>query len=245
MIQHFQIAVQQADGTPVPSFWAYRLYAALLERVSDSFAALLHEPGYNGLSQYLLYHRETKQTTWEVSLVDNDAIASAAPVLEALDVLRLHEGDVLLGEKKIGTPLRPNDLWETAMRKPDADRVSLLFPNTTSFKSNGKYVIFPEERLLIQSLINRWNTAFPQTAMRDEDAVRLLNQGVFIRDYRLKSSRYRLKQTAIPGFSGELIVEARLSAPMMELWKTLLEFAPYCGIGIKTTLGMGGVLVCS
>ena len=31
--------------------------------------------------------------------------------------------------------------------------------------------------------------------------------------------------------------------PLLELWNALLSFAPYGGIGIKTTLGMGGVSV--
>lgn len=35
----------------------------------------------------------------------------------------------------------------------------------------------------------------------------------------------------------------RLALPLLELWNALLSFAPYGGIGIKTTLGMGGVSV--
>ena len=31
--------------------------------------------------------------------------------------------------------------------------------------------------------------------------------------------------------------------PLLELWNALLSFAPYGGIGIKTSLGMGGVAV--
>ena len=52
-----------------------------------------------------------------------------------------------------------------------------------------------------------------------------------------------IKNTRIPGFVGSAVVEARLALPLLELWNALLSFAPYGGIGIKTTLGMGGVSV--
>ena len=31
------------------------------------------------------------------------------------------------------------------------------------------------------------------------------------------------------------------NAKLQEIWQLLLRFAPYVGVGIKTTLGMGGV----
>lgn len=48
-----------------------------------------------------------------------------------------------------------------------------------------------------------------------------------------------LKETKISGFRGTVTLSARLSPPLLELWRILLAFAPYAGIGIKTSLGMG------
>ena len=67
--------------------------------------------------------------------------------------------------------------------------------------------------------------------------------GLRIRDYSLHTVTYHIKNTCIPGFVGSAVVEARLALPLLELWNALLSFAPYGGIGIKTTLGMGGVSV--
>lgn len=72
-----------------------------------------------------------------------------------------------------------------------------------------------------------------------------METGVHIVDYRLHTSRYHIKNTKIPGFSGIVTLESRLPAPLEEIWKLLVRFAPYCGIGIKTTLGMGGVSLLS
>jgi CRISPR-associated endoribonuclease Cas6 len=57
----------------------------------------------------------------------------------------------------------------------------------------------------------------------------------------LHTTRYPMKQVRLPAFQGRISIETRLPAPMMALWTTLYSFAPYAGIGVKTTLGMGGV----
>ncbi len=69
----------------------------------------------------------------------------------------------------------------------------------------------------------------------------MLTAGLTISRYRLHSQEYRIKGQRINGFSGSVEIYAKLSPPMQELWKLLLEFAPYGGIGIKTALGMGAV----
>jgi len=54
------------------------------------------------------------------------------------------------------------------------------------------------------------------------------------------TTRYLLKETRIPAFQGNVTIEARLAPPLLELWNALLSFASHGGVGIKTTLGMGG-----
>lgn len=67
-----------------------------------------------------------------------------------------------------------------------------------------------------------------------------LQQGLHIVDYNLHTTRYLLKETRIPAFQGNVTIEARLAPPLLELWNALLSFASHGGVGIKTTLGMGG-----
>ena len=119
----------------------------------------------------------------------------------------------------------------------------IVFHNTASFKSNGIYQIFPTVSLILQNLLQRWNEFFPEMLLEDDDAIQMLTNNLRIRSYRLKSSTYRLKQSSIPGFCGEIVISSKLSPPMLELWKMLLIFSEYAGIGIKTALGMGGVSI--
>ena len=100
-----------------------------------------------------------------------------------------------------------------------------------------------QEFLLLPSLVLHWNTAFPDCQLSDPDALDAILCGLRILDYNLHTVSYPIKNTCIPGFVGSAVVEARLGLPLLELWNALLSFAPYGGIGIKTTLGMGGVSV--
>ena len=130
-----------------------------------------------------------------------------------------------------------------AAREDPASRTRLWFRTPCAFKQAGRYAIYPQEFLLLQSLVLHWNTAFPDCQLSDPDALDAILCGLRILDYNLHTVSYPIKNTRIPGFVGSAVVEARLALPLLELWNALLSFAPYGGIGIKTTLGMGGVSV--
>ena len=130
-----------------------------------------------------------------------------------------------------------------AARENPASRTRLWFRTPCAFKQAGRYAIYPQEFLLLQSLVLHWNTAFPDCQLSDPDALDAILRGLRILDYNLHTVSYPIKNTRIPGFVGSAVVEARLALPLLELWNALLSFAPYGGIGIKTTLGMGGVSV--
>lgn len=130
-----------------------------------------------------------------------------------------------------------------AAREELASRTRLWFRTPCAFKQAGRYAIYPQEFLLLQSLVLHWNTAFPDCQLSDRMRWTPSCAGCASRDYSLHTVSYPIKNTRIPGFVGSAVVEARLALPLLELWNALLSFAPYGGIGIKTTLGMGGVSV--
>ena len=119
----------------------------------------------------------------------------------------------------------------------------IQFRSAASFKQNGRYVIFPQEKLILQSLVNRWNSFCEEYPLCDPDALCMLESGIYIRDYALKSVRYHLKNVYIPAFVGKVTLDSRLPVPLAELWHAILLWADYSGIGIKTALGMGGANV--
>lgn len=164
MIGQYCFALRSADGAPIPSMMAYRLYGWLLEQLPEDIGRQMHEQGEKPLSQYIRYDKAENRTLWVVSVFQGELYELLEPVLESISCIALRQ---------------------TTLQAALLDK--------RCFASAQEFVL-----------------------------------------YTLKSAR-------IPGFSGHLTLSSSLSAPMQEVRNLLLVFSTLCGIGIKTTLGMGGV----
>ncbi len=241
MITQYRFALKGSN--PLRSAAAYHLYAWLLAQLPCEFGDLLHEQGETPLSQFLYYDRQLQCMVWVVNLLGEETEQSLSAVLCRCPEIILREGRFIAQTLTVTSFDTPEDFLICARKKPQLRLSTLNIVTPAAFKQQGRYTIFPSERLLLQSLLMKWNRSFPDYPMEDEDALRMLEEGLHITDYRLRSVRYPLKQTKVAGFQGELRLEAKMSPPIAELWNILKEFSAYSGIGIKTTLGMGGVLL--
>lgn len=237
MITQYKIALGAVANHRLYSDSAYRLYAYLLEQLPFDEADWLHESGV--VCQFLTYEKEKQRYLWTLNLLSDETAQVLRPVLDGLQVVTIENQSFPVLEQTL-EEIRLEDLMARGREETDR-RTSVRFCTLTAFKQNGRYVIFPQERLILQSLILRWNEVFPQCPLEDEDAFQALLSGLHIVDYRLSTSRFLLKGVRIPGFTGSCLIEAKLALPLLELWNTLVAFANYAGIGIKTGLGMGGV----
>ncbi|MCD7858628.1 MAG: CRISPR system precrRNA processing endoribonuclease RAMP protein Cas6 [Firmicutes bacterium] len=238
----FLLSNRDQPEARIPASQAYALYAWLLSQLPEEVGDVLHQQGETPLAQHLHYDFKKKETIWILTFLADWLTEAAEPALSGISCVPLHSGPLyaqLLSCHEV--PSAPELIEQT--RQISLERYTtwnLLSP--VSFRQNNRYVIFPQERLILQSLIAKWNLSFPKYSLEDADAFHALEAGIRIVDYRLHTCRYSLKNTKIPGFSGSMTMESRLPAPLEEIWKLLTLFAPYCGLGIKTTLGMGGVL---
>ena len=242
MIEQLQFSLRTAETPRLPSAWAYRIYGWLMSQLPADTAARLHEQGEHPLSQSLCFDAAAQTSVWTLNLLDEALAAQVRPLLAGCTTLKLHGAPLqmeLLGSRSVENGLQ----LLLAAREDSASRTRLWFRTPCAFKQAGRYAIYPQEFLLLQSLVLHWNTAFPDCQLSDPDARDAILCGLRIRDYSLHTVTYHIKNTCIPGFVGSAVVEARLALPLLELWNALLSFAPYGGIGIKTTLGMGGVSV--
>lgn len=239
MITQHQLVLHTPDQRPIPAVWAYRLYAWLLNRLSREEGDWLHRTGEHPISHYLSYDKEAGQTVWSVNLLCTELEERLSNPLMETSAIDLHGCAISVERQTIHQIPSPEALILQG-REQCRKRVEIRFLTPTAFKQAGRYAIFPQEKLLLQSLLNRWNYLCPDYPLTDEDAVSALLEGIHIVDYALRTTRYRMKDTAIPGFCGKIQVEAKLPLPLLELWGALVCLAPYSGVGIKTTLGMGG-----
>jgi len=58
MIHQYQFALVAPDGQRISPFWAYRLYAWLLEQIPAAYGAFLHQQRETPIAQYLCYQPE-------------------------------------------------------------------------------------------------------------------------------------------------------------------------------------------
>ena len=66
--------------------------------------------------------------------------------------------------------------------------------------------------------------------------------GLLCRHLQLHDEPYVIKKGEVTGFVGSIVLDNRLDGFHRQLADALLEFSSFAGIGIKTSLGMGGVL---
>lgn len=231
MIHSYQFRL----SAPLPATAAYPLYAAMLERAPREFAARLHESTVTPVSQYV------RGDLWQVSLFGAGSIETLSPILEGLDEVFLRRYRTRVTLEQAG--FRRIDSVDDLLEHPVWDRGSLSFRTPTAFKSAGVYQLLPTQRLVLQSLILKWNGCFGDVCPIEDDGggLEALAEGLCYRSLRLDSTEFAMKHTRIPGVLGQIAFENRLSGFHKQLANALLAFGTYSGVGIKTTLGMGGL----
>lgn len=240
MLSQYTLTFQTECPTPRQE-WAYPLYASLLERLPASVGIRQHDGERTGVSQFVRCVGDGR-LVWQVSLLGEEAEEIFAPILEEMDccTLRREHATLRLRQRRV---LRISAV-EELLSRPYPARRQLRFVTPTAFKSRKAYDVLPTPERIMQSLIRRWNVCIPQCPIEDEDGE---GTAMLARDLRccglqLRDCGYSLKGQVIPGTVGTMTLENRHSGFTAQLAHGLLTFAAFSGVGIKTTLGMGGVL---
>ena len=241
MLTQYRLTLKP-EGLPQPRpELAYRLYATLLAQSPSAFAETAHEDTVTPVSQFLTL-RDQGALLWTVNLLGERSEAALADVLDSLERLELERGGrVLVTERSRKSIPDADTLFALAERCGSLHRLEFRTP--TAFKSRGQYLNLPTTRLVLQSLIRKWNGSVTECPIEDEDGEGLdaLAAGIICRGFRLSDRAYHLKGSTIPGFIGNLVLENRLDGFHRLLANALFLFSAFAGVGIKTTLGMGGV----
>jgi len=225
--------------------WAYDIYSALMEKLAPEAADQLHNDGIKPVSHYLLPRSSDKpaEITWIINLLGKETVDKLFPVIASLEAIHLrhYETELKVQEIIAGPLVREKDFVASHLLRDDCssiNQLSILSPS--SFKSNGEYQIFPTAELIIKSAVQKWNAFAGETVVDDQEALEHLIDHSRIISYALKSSNYRVKGVRIPGFTGHVNLEVRGPLPLVRLYNLLINFLAYSGVGIKSSLGMGG-----
>ena len=240
IVQHC-LTLQYPDTSSFYADWAYRLYAALLTDADSSFADRLHEDGATPVRHYLRPTEDRLGLRWNVTLFGDDCAAALSPLIERRTdfILDGYETPLAVTGRSVRVMPHVSDFLETVT---DGD-IRLRFWTPTAFKSRGEYTCLPTVRLIVQSLLRKWNACMGDELPLDEDETDLLADGLTCSRYHVQGVPFRLKGNKIPGFVGAMTFGNRLEGEARAHAALLLHFADYAGVGIKTALGMGGTEV--
>ena len=210
------------------------LQGVIMENIDNEYADILHTQGYNPYSQYV-YTKDNK-VIWCINTLDEKAYDDKFNEF----TIKNRETPIKVIEKRLQKKSKNSFLEEFYNVKGDK-YYNIQFITPTSFKSNGRYMIFPDLRLMYKSLMKKYSAASTDMDMYDEDTLERLIESSEITRYRLQSTVFPLEGVVIPSYKGSLSIRLNGNDTISRYARLLFSFGEYSGIGIKSSIGMGAL----
>ena len=121
--------------------------------------------------------------------------------------------------------------------------VNIQFLTPTTYKVQGNFTIFPYIDSMFISLYDKWNMYSENISLQDDRVVSDLVKNVNIIRYDLRSTKFSMEGVNLNSFIGNITLHCSNNKILVNIYNMLLDFAFYSGIGAKTSLSMGGVLI--
>jgi CRISPR-associated endoribonuclease Cas6 len=241
VITGWEVELQYEGGKVYPQ-WGSVLHGALMERFEAGFSQIMHEQNTKPLSQYII--PTATGGRWQIAALNAQASEQVERALQGWDSLHLKQKELTLPmvSQKMIFQSSYEELAKKHYLQPEFQRlIRFNFVTPASFKSEGRYQIFPRVEWIIQNLVMRWDAFSPVLSLADEETMAGIIRHVSIRRYNLRSAVFSLDGVKINGFSGW--VELGIQGPenLARIVGLLAAYGNYAGVGIKTTLGMGGM----
>ena len=121
--------------------------------------------------------------------------------------------------------------------------INLSFISPTSFRRKGHHFPLPVPINLFHSYLRRWND-FSGMTIEQDPFLNWIDENVIIHKHHLESVKVAAgKRGSVTGFTGAmsfgLSKTALANIEFTQLFYALVQLAPYCGTGHKTTFGLG------
>jgi CRISPR-associated endoribonuclease Cas6 len=248
LIERYEIALEVEDEKD--PLWKSPARGALMHGLlmSQLNAENLHKDGsmQRPYSQYLR-PLEYGKYQWIINILDR---SQAWPILEWIEKL---PGELYL--EHYGTPLslidvgctesiNYSDFMHRLLEPLPSKFVALDLITPLAFKSAARrnYTLWPEPRLIAQSALSRWNT-FGNTAKFDDPSI-LDDVAMMVQSssFSLETRHVAMDGINLSGTVGRVSFYIQNAAPVRQVFNLACAYAEYCGLGVKTAMGLGAVL---
>lgn len=221
------------------------LHGFMMSKIDKDYADFLHSQAVRPYTQYIYYDRSLEKVVWRINALSEEARREILLPLQEL------EGSFLLEQKNmylniLGKREHGVSSYEELVKKyfignRECRYIKFSFMTSTSFKSNGEYMIFPKQQLIFSSLLKRWNSFSLREKLEERQLADDLAAGTYVADYKMQLNKFALEGIFIPAFRGDYKLGLKNKIMLNKICCLLAEYAEYAGIGIKTALGMGAV----
>lgn len=222
------------------------LHGVIMQQINSKYAEKLHLNGLKPYSQYVRYIREENISIWRISGISKQAIENIVMPIYNNDSKQIfieHKNKAFNIAKKTIKHQTSYKLLadECFLGKKISRKLKIGFITPTSFKTNGEYQIIPNIESIYKSIVGKWNAFSDAIYVDDNNTLDEIIKNTKLVGYNLKSTIFHLEGVRIKSFIGD--IEIYISGPeaLVRLVNMLFEFATYSGIGIKNSLGMGGI----
>ena len=217
------------------------LHGFLMNNINGDYADRMHMSALRPYSQYI--NRNSDIWQWVISTLTYEAEENIIKPLSQIQQAELeHNGMLLRFSEQNITKTSFDELFVRNYISGKVSRiVTMKFITPAAFKSNGRYINYPTLKLIFSSLINKYDSSSTTTSLYDDKLMDELLENTEIIGYNLRSTLFHLEGVKIPSFLGSIKIKVGGSSNMVSLVNMLAEFAQYSGVGIKCSLGMGGI----
>ena len=183
---------------------------------------------------------------WTISSLNHEAYDNIIePMLKLTSANVRHNNDLLTFEKPLITSLTYEQLLaENYSSGKNADNSCVPeFITPTAFKSSGSYVILPSLRLIFLSLARRFDIFYGIDDNDYESLAEEIERSITVSDYKLSGASFSLEGIRLPSFTGNIKIRIKGDEQFISYIRMLCRIAEFSGIGIKTAIGMGQVIL--
>lgn len=245
MVYLYRFSVTMSTPEISPSIhWGSLLHGLLIEHLPDPWPDFLHSGELRPMSQWVEIV-DRSHFIWHIHSLDDDLGAALNELLqntERWECRHLH--CTFTREKVIAGQISPAEYVRSFFVEESAPRgLQLSFMTPATHKVQGRYALFPAVDLIGRGLCAHFCALVPDFALADEETLAQVLAHTRISRYELRSSVYCLEGSRVTGYTGRLELHFDGPDPMRRLCGVLFGMADWCGIGIKSSLGMGGCKV--
>lgn len=214
----------------------------LMENIDSAYAEYFHYNTTNPFTSCIFKDTKEDKFFWRVTTFSQKAYDMLMSYFSKgiPEKIYLKNKDLEINVKSFS--IQKKSYEDLFLEATERKRIKLISP--TSFKSDGVTHIFPNIPTLISGVIAKINQHSETAELEDKKIVNELLEKVYIKDYNLRTKIFHLESIKIKGFIGtmDLAIKGE-DRTLANILNFLILMSEYTGLGIKTSLGMGGVKV--